>query len=59
MEALPYVVLIGCFVLFLGVGINRLLDRLGIRPADPQTSRGELANVAAAIERWAQRRRER
>ena len=57
MEALPYVVLIGCFVLLLGVGINRLLARLGIHPEDPDAARGGIATLADALERWAEKRR--
>lgn len=59
MDALPYIVLIACLVLLLRIGINRLLDRLGIRPVETDAARGGLAEVADALERWAAKRRGR
>jgi hypothetical protein len=54
---LPYVVLIAAFILALGVGVERLLARLGIRPVEDRSSRGGVAMVADALERWAEKRK--
>lgn len=49
-------ILIIAFAIILMVGIDRLLERLNIRPEDPSAAGGGFSDVVAAVRGWWRKR---
>jgi hypothetical protein len=43
--------------LVLGTAVDRFMERLGIRPADPDERAGGIRDVIARLQTWVERRR--
>jgi len=56
---LAWVILIICVAVLLSIGIDRLMRRFGIVPADPESARGGLEVLLERLQSWADQRRHR
>lgn len=55
--AILWVMLIIIVALVLGTAIDRLMERLGIRPADPDERAGGIRDVIVRLQSWVARHR--
>ncbi|HMM40274.1 MAG TPA: hypothetical protein PKA95_00055 [Thermomicrobiales bacterium] len=56
---LAWVIFFVCVAALLAVGIDRLMRRFGITPADPESARGGIEVLAERLKDWADQRRRR
>jgi hypothetical protein len=52
-----WIMLILILALVLGTAIDRMLERMGIRPADPAERSGGFRDVLVRVQAWVERRR--
>jgi hypothetical protein len=51
-----WLILVLCVGLLLSVGVERLMRRFGVRPADPDAARGGFQQLIAQLRDWSARR---
>jgi len=51
-----WIILVLVCAALLIIGVERAIARLGVRPVEPDATRGGVVQLAAGIERWAERR---
>lgn len=54
---LAWVIFFVCVAAILAVGIERLMRRFGVVPADPESARGGIEVLAERLKEWAEQRR--